>query len=132
MDRIVSAAAFSSLSDETPEGRSIVTLAARLGRPDGGDGQRDGMTFVPFSATTRIVFSVRLAMARTAGKAGPLNPSAHGFSEILYSFSSQFGNNGSAFAGLSGNTVYYNSMGAAAMWIGRYSPTASRSCAGWA
>jgi K+-transporting ATPase ATPase A chain len=55
-----------------------------------------------------------------AGLKGPLNPGAHGFSEILYSFSSQFGNNGSAFAGLTGNTVYYNSMGAAAMWIGRY------------
>jgi potassium-transporting ATPase potassium-binding subunit len=55
-----------------------------------------------------------------AGLKGPLNPGAHGFSEILYSFTSQFGNNGSAFAGLTGNTVYYNSMGGAAMWIGRY------------
>ena len=54
------------------------------------------------------------------GKAGPLNPGAHGFSEILYSFSSQFGNNGSAFAGLTGNTVYYNTLGGAAMWLGRY------------
>jgi K+-transporting ATPase ATPase B chain len=54
MDRIVSAAAFSSLSDETPEGRSIVTLAGRLGGPDGSDGQTNGMTFVPFSATTRM------------------------------------------------------------------------------
>src|SRR5215469_5894164 len=55
-----------------------------------------------------------------AGKAGPLNPGAHGFTEILYSFTSQFGNNGSAFAGLTGNTVYYNSMGGADMWIGRF------------
>ncbi|TMC07527.1 MAG: potassium-transporting ATPase subunit KdpB [Chloroflexi bacterium] len=54
MDRIVSAAALSSLSDETPEGRSIVALAGRLGGPDGGNGQADGMTFVPFSATTRM------------------------------------------------------------------------------
>jgi K+-transporting ATPase ATPase B chain len=54
MDRIVSAAALSSLSDETPEGRSIVTLAGRLGGPDGSDGQTNGMTFVPFSATTRM------------------------------------------------------------------------------
>ena len=54
MDRIVSAAALSSLSDETPEGRSIVALAGRLGGPEGTDGQPDGMTFVPFSATTRM------------------------------------------------------------------------------
>jgi potassium-transporting ATPase potassium-binding subunit len=55
-----------------------------------------------------------------AGLAGPLNPGAHGFSEILYAFSSQTGNNGSAFAGLSGNTVYYNSTGGVAMWLGRF------------
>src|SRR5215831_1046663 len=54
MDRIVSAAALSSLSDDTPEGRSIVALAGRLGAPEGGDGQAEGMTFVPFSATTRM------------------------------------------------------------------------------
>jgi K+-transporting ATPase ATPase B chain len=54
MDRIVSAAALSSLSDETPEGRSIVTLAGRLGGPEAGNGHADGMTFVPFSATTRM------------------------------------------------------------------------------
>ena len=55
-----------------------------------------------------------------AGLAGPLNAGAHGFSEILYQFSSATANNGSAFAGLTGNTVYYNSTGAAAMWIGRF------------
>ena len=55
-----------------------------------------------------------------AGLVGPLNPGAHGFSEILYAFSSQTGNNGSAFAGLTGNTVYYNSTGGVAMWLGRY------------
>jgi K+-transporting ATPase ATPase A chain len=54
------------------------------------------------------------------GLAGPLNPGAHGFSEILYQFSSATANNGSAFAGLTGNTVYYNSTGASAMWIGRF------------
>jgi K+-transporting ATPase ATPase A chain len=61
-----------------------------------------------------------LSVLLPAGKAGPLNPGAHGFSEILYAFTSQFGNNGSAFAGLTGNTLYYNSLGAVAMWIGRY------------
>ena len=54
------------------------------------------------------------------GKAGPLNPGAHGFSEILYAFSSTNGNNGSAFAGLTGNTVYYNTTLGIAMWIGRF------------
>jgi K+-transporting ATPase ATPase A chain len=54
------------------------------------------------------------------GQAGPLNPGAHGFSEILYAFASTTGNNGSAMAGLSGNTLYYNTTLAAAMWIGRF------------
>jgi potassium-transporting ATPase potassium-binding subunit len=48
------------------------------------------------------------------------NTGAHGFSEILYAFSSATANNGSAFAGLSGNTVYYNTTLASAMWIGRF------------
>ena len=54
------------------------------------------------------------------GPAGPLNAGPHGFSEILYAFSSQTGNNGSAFAGLTGNTPFYNVTGALAMLIGRY------------
>ena len=55
-----------------------------------------------------------------AGRAGPLNPGAHGFSEILYAFSSTNGNNGSAFAGLTGSTVYYNTTLGVAMWMGRF------------
>ena len=54
------------------------------------------------------------------GTAGPLNPGAHGFSEILYAFSSQTANNGSAFGGLTGNTPFYNITGGLAMLIGRY------------
>jgi K+-transporting ATPase ATPase A chain len=54
------------------------------------------------------------------GLAGPLNSGPHGFSEILYAYSSQTGNNGSAFAGLSGNTPFYNITGALAMLVGRY------------
>ena len=61
-----------------------------------------------------------LSVLLPAGKAGPLNPGSHGFSEILYAFSSTTGNNGSAFAGLSGNTLYYNSTLSAAMWLGRF------------
>jgi K+-transporting ATPase ATPase A chain len=55
-----------------------------------------------------------------AGLAGPLNKGPHGFSEILYAFTSAVGNNGSAFAGLTANTPYYNMMLGIAMWIGRF------------
>jgi K+-transporting ATPase ATPase A chain len=55
-----------------------------------------------------------------AGKAGIANPGAHGFSEMLYAFSSAANNNGSAFAGLSANTPFYNWMLAIAMWFGRF------------
>ena len=61
-----------------------------------------------------------ISVLTPGGKAGPLNPGAHGFSEILYAFSSTVANNGSAFAGLTGNTVYYNSMLGATMWLGRF------------
>jgi len=61
-----------------------------------------------------------LGTVTSMGLAGPLNAGPHGFSEILYAFSSQTGNNGSAFAGLTGNTPFYNVTGALAMLIGRY------------
>jgi K+-transporting ATPase ATPase A chain len=54
------------------------------------------------------------------GQSAVLNPGAHGFSEILYAFTSQGNNNGSAFAGLSGNSVFYNLTGSLAMLIGRF------------
>jgi K+-transporting ATPase ATPase A chain len=75
--------------------------------------------FLAFS----ILFFTALATATPAGKAGPLNSGPHGFSEILYAFSSQTGNNGSAFAGLTGNTLFYNVTGAFAMMLGRYAMT---------
>ncbi|HEX7974538.1 MAG TPA: potassium-transporting ATPase subunit KdpA [Anaerolineales bacterium] len=61
-----------------------------------------------------------LAVVSPAGKAGPLNPGPHGFSEILYAFTSMANNNGSAFAGLNGNTPFYNFTGAIAMLLGRF------------
>jgi K+-transporting ATPase ATPase A chain len=61
-----------------------------------------------------------LASVTTAGLAGPLAKGPHGFSEILYAFSSAVANNGSAFAGLSGNTVFYNGTMALAMFVGRF------------
>ena len=54
------------------------------------------------------------------GTSSIANPGPHGFSEILYSFTSQAGNNGSAFAGLNGNTLWYNTAGAFTMLIGRF------------
>jgi potassium-transporting ATPase potassium-binding subunit len=61
-----------------------------------------------------------IAVLVPAGVAGLGNPGAHGFSEILYAFSSAANNNGSAFAGLSANTPFYNWMLAIAMWFGRF------------
>jgi potassium-transporting ATPase potassium-binding subunit len=75
---------------------------------------------VVLSLAFSILFFSALATATPAGKAGPLNGGPHGFSEILYAFSSQTGNNGSAFAGLTGNTLFYNITGAFAMMLGRY------------
>jgi len=61
-----------------------------------------------------------IAVLADAGKAGVANPAAHGFSEILYGFSSASGNNGSAFAGLSANTPFYNTALGAVMFFARY------------
>ncbi len=54
------------------------------------------------------------------GLAGPLNKGPHGFSEILYAFTSAVANNGSAFAGLTANTEWYNGLLGVAMWLGRF------------
>ncbi len=54
------------------------------------------------------------------GLAGPLSKGPHGFSEILYAFTSAVANNGSAFAGLTANTPYYNGLLGVAMWVGRF------------
>ena len=61
-----------------------------------------------------------LATVLPAGLAGAENAGPHGFTEILYSFVSATGNNGSAFAGISANTMFYNSMLGLAMFIGRF------------
>jgi len=61
-----------------------------------------------------------IASVIPAGLAGLNNTGPHGFSEILYAFTSQTANNGSAFAGLTGNTMFYNTTGAVAMMIGRF------------
>jgi potassium-transporting ATPase potassium-binding subunit len=61
-----------------------------------------------------------IASVVPAGLAGIANNGPHGFSEILYAYASQTANNGSAFGGLSGNTMFYNLTGAVAMMIGRF------------
>jgi len=66
-----------------------------------------------------ILGGTALAVMLDVGKAGVANPGAHGFSEILYAFSSAVGNNGSAFAGLSANTPFYNAALGFAMFFGR-------------
>ena len=61
-----------------------------------------------------------IAAVTEAGLAGPLNKGPHGFSEILYAFTSAVGNNGSAFAGLTANTPFYNGLLGVAMFVGRF------------
>jgi len=63
---------------------------------------------------TAVAVVIPVAVAATN------NPGPHGFSEILYAYTSQTGNNGSAFAGLSGNILFYNLTGAVAMLVGRF------------
>jgi potassium-transporting ATPase potassium-binding subunit len=66
-----------------------------------------------------LVFTA-IAVSVHAGRAGPLNSGPHGFTEILYALTSQGNNNGSAMAGLGGNTAFYNIVGAIDMLIGRF------------
>jgi K+-transporting ATPase ATPase A chain len=67
-----------------------------------------------------VLAGTAIAVMVQAGVAGIANPGAHGFSEILYAFTSAANNNGSAFAGLSANTPFYNAMLGIAMWFGRF------------
>ncbi len=67
-----------------------------------------------------VLLGTAVAVVADAGRAGVANPGAHGFSEILYALSSAANNNGSAFAGLSANTPFYNTLLAVAMWFGRF------------
>ena len=73
---------------------------------------------MPFIVLTGTAVAVSVA----AGRAGAANPAPHGFSEILYAFSSAGNNNGSAFAGISANTPFYNVALALTMWLGRFWP----------
>ncbi|HWR48936.1 MAG TPA: potassium-transporting ATPase subunit KdpA [Pseudonocardiaceae bacterium] len=69
-----------------------------------------------------ILVSAGLALALPAGRSGTGNPGAHGLSEIVYAFTSSANSNGSAFAGLAGNTTFYNTALGVVMLTGRYLP----------
>jgi K+-transporting ATPase ATPase A chain len=69
-----------------------------------------------------VLVGTAVAVSIPAGQAGVANPGAHGFAEILYAFTSAANNNGSAFGGISANTVFYNTLLGVVMWIGRYWP----------
>ena len=72
------------------------------------------------AAPLTVLIGTAISVMTEAGQAGVFNPSAHGFSEILYAFSSAANNNGSAFAGLGANTPFYNVMLGIAMLVGRF------------
>ena len=79
------------------------------------------MTSIAILATPMLVLiGTAIAVMTEVGRAGIANPGAHGFSEILYALSSAANNNGSAFAGLSANTPFYNGLLAVAIWFGRF------------
>jgi K+-transporting ATPase ATPase A chain len=79
------------------------------------------MVSIAILATPLLVLcGTALAVLTEAGRAGLANPGPHGFSEVLYALSSAANNNGSAFAGLSVNTPFYNVLLALAMWFGRF------------
>ena len=78
------------------------------------------LTSIAILVTPVVVLAgTAIAVLATAGQAGIANPGAHGFSEILYALTSAGNNNGSAFAGLSANTPFYNVLLGLAMWFGR-------------
>jgi K+-transporting ATPase ATPase A chain len=67
-----------------------------------------------------VLIFTAIAVSIHAGRVGPLNSGPHGFTEILYALTSQGNNNGSAFGGLTGNSAFYNTVGAVDMLLGRF------------
>ncbi len=67
-----------------------------------------------------VLLGTAVALMTAEGRAGILNPGPHGFSEVLYAFSSAGNNNGSAFGGLNANSAFYNIILSLAMWLGRF------------
>jgi len=90
-----------------------------LGKKLGPHEMTMAMTALLLPMITAVILSA-VAVSTSAGLAGLNNPSSHGLSEILYAYFSCAGNNGSAFAGLNTNTVFYNLTLSAALLIGRF------------
>jgi K+-transporting ATPase ATPase A chain len=81
------------------------------------------MTMVTFLVPSALILlGTALASVTDGGRAGPLNTGPHGFSEVLYAFTSAGANNGSAFAGLTADSPFYNTTQGIAMLIGRFLP----------
>jgi K+-transporting ATPase ATPase A chain len=70
--------------------------------------------------TCTVLFLAAAGVATKTGLSSLNNQGPHGLTEILYLFGSSVGNNGSAFAGINGNTIFYNTLGAFAMLVGRF------------
>jgi K+-transporting ATPase ATPase A chain len=77
------------------------------------------MLSVLVSSLSILIFAA-IAVVSKFGIAGISNPGPHGLSQILYAYTSSVGNNGSAFAGINANTLWYNTSTAAAMLLGRF------------
>jgi K+-transporting ATPase ATPase A chain len=69
-----------------------------------------------------VLLGTAVAVSVAGGRAGAANPGPHGFSEILYAFTSAGNNNGSAFAGINADTPFYNITLGVVMWLGRFWP----------
>ena len=96
-------------------GRTPEFLGKKLGPPE------MGLSVIPIVLPHVAILTLSaIAISTTVGLSSLANPSSHGLSEILYAYLSTIGNNGSAFAGLSANTLFYNLTGGLAMLIGRF------------
>jgi K+-transporting ATPase ATPase A chain len=105
---------------------AVFVAGLMIGRTPEYLGKKIGAFEIKMSAIVLLIplFMVlggtAISVMLDAGRAGVANPGAHAFSEILYAFSSAGNNNGSAFAGLSANTPFYNTMLGVAMWFSRF------------
>jgi K+-transporting ATPase ATPase A chain len=107
---------------------TVFVAGLMIGRTPEYLNKKIGPTEVKFAgiyfliASAMILITTAIAVSTEQGQAGPLNAGAHGFSEILYAFTSQGQNNGSAFAGLTANTSFYNTTGGISMLVVRFLP----------
>ncbi len=105
---------------------AVFVAGLMIGRTPEYLGKKIGAFEIKMSAIVLLIplFMVlggtAISVMLDAGRAGVANPGTHAFSEILYAFSSAGNNNGSAFAGLSANTPFYNTMLGVAMWFSRF------------